>query len=126
MEPQLDPNIILCGSITGLVPRIENTSRLDEEQLDLTVGKWLVFHSLRDHEHLAGGEVYGAVPEVDAQPAFEDDERLVRVLVVMPDEVAFQPHDLELVVVHLRDDLWLPLLREEREFLLEVDCLRVH
>jgi hypothetical protein len=44
----------------------------------------------------------------------------------MPDEVAFQPHDLELVVVHLCDNLWLPLLGEERKLLLKVDCLPVH
>ena len=76
--PGLDPNIILRSSITRLVPGIENASWLDEQQLDFAVGKWLVLDSLRDHEHLAGGEGYGAVPEVDAELAVEDDERLVK------------------------------------------------
>jgi len=41
----------------------------------------------------------------------------------MPDEVALQLHDLELIVVHLGDDLGLPLLVEQRELLAEVDRL---
>jgi hypothetical protein len=40
---------------------------------------------------------------------------------VVPDEVALELHDLELVVVELGDNLRLPLLVELRELALEVD-----
>ena len=53
-----------------------------------------------------------AVAKIDPQIAFDHDECLIGLLVVVPDEVALQLHDLELIVVHLRDDLRLPLLLE--------------
>src|SRR5262245_65011782 len=61
------------------------------------------------------------VPEVDPQPPLQDNEGLVRVFVVVPDEIALELHDLELIVVHFSDDLRLPLLVEQPEFLLKVD-----
>jgi len=45
---------------------------------------------------------------------------------IMPDEIALQPRDLELVVVHLGYDLRLPLLDEQSELLAEIDRLVPH
>jgi formate C-acetyltransferase len=42
------------------------------------------------------------------------------------DEVGFEPYDLELIVVHLGDNFWLPLLGKERKLLLKIDGLAVH
>src|SRR5262245_35214525 len=66
------------------------------------------------------------VPEVDPQAPLQDNEGLVRVFVIVPDEIALELHDLELIVVHFSDDLRLPLLVEQPEFLLEVDRSVVH
>jgi len=41
--------------------------------------------------------------------------------VVVPDEVAGEPHELELVVVHLGDDLRRPLFLEQPELVREID-----
>jgi hypothetical protein len=41
--------------------------------------------------------------------------------VIMPDEVALQLHDFELVVVHLGDHFWLPLLIELAKLLRKVN-----
>jgi hypothetical protein len=45
---------------------------------------------------------------------------------VVPNEVTLQLHDLELIVVHFGDDLWLPLLLEQPELLAEVDRFVAH
>jgi hypothetical protein len=45
---------------------------------------------------------------------------------VVPNEVTLQLHDLELIVVHFGDDLWLPLLLEELKLLAEVDRFVAH
>ena len=47
----------------------------------------------------------GAVAEVDAQFAVEDDEGLVGFRMVMPDEIAFKPRNLELVIIEFSHDL---------------------
>jgi hypothetical protein len=67
-----------------------------------------------------------AVAKIDPQIPFDDDERLVSVFVIMPDEVSLQLHYLELVIVHLSDHFWLPLLMEQAKLLHKADCLVFH
>src|SRR5262249_13636979 len=105
---------------------VEDPARLDQQQFDLTLGTGLVLDSLRDDEHLACRNKNRTVAKIDPQNAVQDDERLVRVLVIMPDEVALQPDDLELVVVHFGDDLWLPLFVEQLELIAEIDGIVSH
>jgi hypothetical protein len=85
-----------------------------------------VLDALRHNEHLARRELNGAVAKIDPQRAVEHDERLVGVVVIVPDEVALQLDDLELIVVHLSNDLRLPLLVEQSELFCEVDRLVTH
>jgi hypothetical protein len=59
--------------------------------------------------------------KIDPQIPFNHDECLVSVFVIMPDEVSLQLHNLELVIVHLSDHFWLPLLVEQAKFLQEAD-----
>lgn len=83
----------------------------------------VVIHAARHHIHLAGAQVHRAVAEIDAQATGEDDEGLVGVGVAVPDEVAFDLHQLELVVVHLGDHPGLPAVVEQGELGGEVDRL---
>ena len=113
-----------CGITTvaiagiALEVGIEPTVR---HAVDLGFRKRLVLDALRDDKHLAGSDVNTAVAEVDSQPPLDDNESLVSVPVIVPEEIALQFDDLELIVVHFRDDLRLPLLAEQRELLLKVD-----
>src|SRR6476660_3031977 len=66
------------------------------------------------------------VTEIYPQIAIYHDERLVRVAVFVPEELALQLHDLELIVVHLSDNFWLPLLIKQGEFLREADRSIAH
>ena len=70
---------------------------------------------------LARVELDETVAKIDAQAAFEDDESLIGVSVAVPEKLPFETRQLELVVVHLRDDFWLPLLGEQAVFLGEID-----
>jgi len=70
--------------------------------------------------------MHHAVAKIDPQLALNDEERLVGFLVVVPDEVALQFDDFELVIVHLGNDFRLPLLIEQGEFLAHVDRLVAH
>jgi hypothetical protein len=100
--------------------------RFDEQQLDLPFRVRLVLHTLGNDEHLPRRHMDRAVAKIDPQIAVDHDERLIGIRVVMPNEIALQPHDLELIVVHLGDDLRPPLLVEQPELLPEVDGLVAH
>src|SRR5580765_878584 len=91
----LDPHVVLRRALTAFLSGVGHAARLDQEELHLGFGVRLVLHPFRHHEHLARAQCDRAVPEIDAQRAVDDDEALVGVLVVVPDEVALQPDDLE-------------------------------
>src|SRR5262249_24095425 len=116
-----NPDIILRCAIASLMTGVEHAARLYEQQLHLLLGKRLVFHPSWCNEHLTFRNPNRTVPKVDPQFPIHDDECLVCVLVVMPEEVSFQLHELELVIVHLGNNFGLPPFIEQSELLLEID-----
>ena len=72
-----------------------------------------MFDAFRYDIHLARTDRHCTVAKIDAQLSIQHDERLVRIAVVMPDEVTLDFDDLELVVVHLSNDPRLPVIIEE-------------
>jgi hypothetical protein len=65
-----------------------------------TTANGLCSTRLGNNEHLSRFQVHRAIPEVDPEMTVENNERLIRVRVMMPYGVSFQPSDLELIVVH--------------------------
>ena len=51
----------------------------------------------------------------------QHDESLVGISVTVPDELALQLDQLELIVARLGDHLWGPLVAEAGQFVLRVD-----
>src|ERR1700733_867564 len=105
---RLDPTIVLGGALAALVAGIEHAARLDQQQFDLPFGVRLVLDPFRHHEHFPGAQPHRPVAKIDPQYAVDHDEGLIGVLVIVPDEIPLQLHYFELVIVHLRDHLWLP------------------
>src|SRR5215471_21712423 len=116
-----NPLVIPGSPLSTLVPGVEHAARLDQKELDLPLRVRLVLDALRDHEHFPRRDMDGAIPKVDPEITLHHDERLVGILVVVPDEVPEELHDLELVVVHLGDDFRLPSFFDQPELLMEVD-----
>src|SRR5262249_32662723 len=125
-DSRLNPNVVLRRAIAAFMAGVENPARLDQQEFDLVLGIRLVLNAFRNDEHLSRRHAGRAIAEVDPQNALQHDERLVRILMVVPDEVAAEPDDLELVVIHFGNDLRLPLLAKQGEFLGEIDCLVGH
>lgn len=65
-----------------------------------------MLHALRDNEELPRLEVDFAVPRLDRQLAVNNEEQLVGVLEGVPDELALELHDFDVVVVQARHHLW--------------------
>ena len=86
-------------------------------------GHRLVFDAPRNNEELAFVELDDSITKVDGQVAAENQEELVLMLVVMPDELTFDLRELYLLAVELSDDPRAPAFRELLEFLGEVHLL---
>src|SRR5262249_47433164 len=63
------------------------------------------------------------VPELHAEPPLHDQEQLVLVLVPVPDELAQELHQLDVLAVEFADDPGAPAVGEAGELLGEVDLL---
>ena len=89
------PHITLRCPLATFVPCVRNPARLDEQQLHLILREWLVLNPLRNDEHFTLRQIYTSIAEIDTQVTVEHDEGLV----------PFNFHNLELVVIHLGNDL---------------------
>ena len=89
----------------------------------LLVGDRAVLDSPRNDEEVSFLQLDVPVSQLDRQAPFEDEEEVVRLGVRVPDELALQLPDLDLVVVVVANDARLEVLLERRELLREIDGL---
>jgi hypothetical protein len=118
----LDPSVCWGGPVAAGVAGIYRPSGFHEHGTAFTLCRGFVFCSLRDDEHLPFLDGHIAIPEVNGHFPVQYDEHLIGVFVVMPNKLPLELDQLEVIVVHLGDDLRGPVLRELRELLGEVDC----
>ncbi|KAG1391503.1 hypothetical protein G6F59_014877 [Rhizopus arrhizus] len=116
-----DPHVVRGAAHAALVAGVHDPTGFHQHQVSLFLRAGLVFDTLGDDRHVARAQVDVAVAQFDPQPAADDDERLVGVRMAVPDKIALHLDHLELVVVHLGDDLWLPVLGEQRELAGDID-----
>ena len=88
--------------------------------MGLGFGDRLVFYAARNDEELALVEFDDPVTKMYRQVAVEDQEELVLLLVMVPDELAFEFGELDVLAVELADDTGAPMFSELLEFLGEV------
>jgi hypothetical protein len=105
------------------VAGVRRPARLDQEDVRLLIGDRAVLDAARDDEDVALAELDVSVTELDREPPLEDEKEIVRVGVRVPDELALDLPDLDLVVVVVTDDPRLEVLVEGRELLREIDGL---
>src|SRR3712207_6106156 len=105
------------------VAGVRRAGRLDEEDMCLLVGARAVLDAARDDEELARAKVDVAITQLDRQATCQHEEEVVRLVVLVPDELAFYLDELHLVVVQASDDLRAPAVVERRQLVGEVDRL---
>ncbi len=105
-----NPNIILSRQGPASVASIDRSYRLDEQYLAFTPGDGFVFDPLWDNKHFTRLEINPAVGKLNAHLAFDDDENIIRFSVTVPHELALDFYQSKLVVIHLGDNLWRPMI----------------
>jgi hypothetical protein len=89
----------------------------------LFIGSRAMLDAAGHDEQLAWGELDVAVAQLDREPAGEDEEEVVGLVVLVPHELAVCLDDLDLVVVQIPDDARAEWGVEQRELLREVDLV---
>ena len=113
----------LALSSGGSVSCIRRARRLDEQEMCFLLRPRTVTHTLGHHENLPGAKRDVALGHLDDETAGKDEEEVIGIGVLVPDELALDFDDHEIVAVELTDSAWLPVLVKRGQLLLEVDWL---
>src|SRR5258706_8505129 len=107
-----------CRSYVAAVRRAR---RLDEQHMHLFLGDRTVLRAFRYHEHLAGTERDIALAQPDREAAFQHEKEIVRVVVLVPLELALHLHHHQVVAIEHADGARLPVVAEGGELFCEID-----
>jgi hypothetical protein len=103
---------------------VDGSGGFDQQDRRVFLGARAVLDATRNDEQFPLVEFDVAIGKLDRQVPFEDEEEVIGVVVLVPDELAFDLDDANIVVVDASDDLRLPVLIEEAQLLGQVDFVR--
>src|SRR5262245_29962506 len=61
---------------------------LDQKQMHFLLRDGSMLHPLGYNEYLTGAQGYGPLPQLDVKLAFENQEKIIGLIVLVPDEFA--------------------------------------
>jgi hypothetical protein len=101
--------------------------RLDQQNLHLAAPRHRAMLNVPRHdEKFAGAQGDGAIPQLDIEFALKHEEKIVGVFMAMPDELAFDPNDHDVIVIEPRNGARRPMVAEALQLLGEIDLLSAH
>lgn len=103
--------ILNCAIVTN-VTCVHRTDRFKEKDKHLLVGDRLMFHTSRNNQKFAFAESYIAFVQTHEQFAFDNQEHFIFVVVMMPDELAQQFGEFNLLAVQFTHNAWAPMFSE--------------
>ncbi len=107
------------------IARVQRRGGLEQQDVDLLVGDGPVLHAPGHDQELALLQADLSVTEVHAEPSLHDQEEFVLVVVLVPDELALELDQLDVLAVEFADDLRAPVVLEEGQLLGEVHLVDV-
>lgn len=110
-------NRLLNRSAVADVAGVEGAGRFEEEDLDFACRHGSVFDAARDDEKLAGLQLDVAITKLHFKTAGDHKEKLILGFVSMPDELAVELDQLDLLTVQFTHDPGIPMIRKCGEFL---------
>lgn len=123
-EPTTLESLRSCnGSLRDHVTRVERRGGLEEQDVDFSLGDRPMLDASRNDDELALGHGNDAISEMHVEAPVQNEEELVFVLVLMPNEFALELDELHVLAVQLTDDLRIPVSVESRELFAKVDLL---
>ena len=85
--------------------------------MDLILGNWAMLDAPGHDQKLPFLQPYVAVTELHAEAPVDHQEKFVFVVMLMPDKLALEFYQLDVLPVQLTNDLRAPVVVEEGELL---------
>jgi hypothetical protein len=120
-RPSLNSLKPFQGPLIADVAGIQGGSRLKEKDLSFFVGHGTMLHAMRNDQELSFFNPDLPIPELHAEATLHNHEKLVLMVVMMPNEGPLKLNELDLLAVQLADDFRTPVSIETSEFVSEID-----
>src|SRR5215212_1442326 len=104
----------------GRIAGVGRARGLDEQEVDLLPRHGTMLDTFGHHEQLARSQMDLAVAQLDREMALEHEEEVVRVVVLVPDELALDLDHHHVMSVELGYRAGLPVLGKCRQLRFEV------
>lgn len=98
------------GQVTFDIARMFCLGRLHQGQPAFILGHRSMHDTLGHDGELPGFKLGCVVLILDAQPTFDDVEKFIFIIMLMPNELASDFGDLEILIIDPADDLGRPIL----------------
>src|SRR2546423_8136693 len=109
------------------ITRIQGGFGLDQNYFDIIVlGNRAMLHAARHGDELAFAHNLVAIAEFHPHLPFHYPEQFIFVVVVMPQELYFEPYGFKVAIINLGDDARLPVIRKMAELFLEIYGFHEH
>lgn len=80
-----------------------------------------MFRATRNDRKLSLGQVKSLLPILEVELTFDDEEKLVLVLVLVPDELALKLHEFDVLTVQGTNDSRMPMITDQVQLFPKVD-----
>ena len=107
------------------VPGVSRGGGLEDQDFNLFISDCAMLHTARHDQKLALAQLDRVIAELDAEPSAPDQEQLVLIRVVMPDEVPLEFHEFDLLTVQFADSLRPPVLANQTKLFRELYPLKL-
>lgn len=124
----LNPGRVINGEVRSHVTRVQSSRWLKQQNVDFSCSNWTMFGSTRNDHELAFLQV-----QVSSSPAIvlilhpersmQDEKQLILIIVPMPNELALELHQFDVLPVQLAYDPRRPVLAYRLELLAQSDLL---
>ena len=108
----------MCSSTTFPVFSVD--ARLEQQDMNLVVGDRSMFDATGHDQQLPFFQPDLPVTEIHPESPLHDQEQLVFIFMVMPDELALKLDQFDLLTIQFANDLGIPVVAELGEFLLDI------
>ena len=97
------------GGRCRLIARIRRSTGFNEKNMGLVLGDRPVLNALGHYEYFARTKSNSAVSQLNRDMPNENQEEIVRIVMLVPNEFALDLHDHEVVTVEAADNSRLPI-----------------
>ena len=89
---------------------VNRTCGFDQQNMTFTLSHGFMLHTFGNDKHLTRTKSYLSIAKVNVQFTLEDQKYFVGFRVIMPDELSLHLNHLEMILIHLSNDLRRPML----------------